>query len=373
MIQISNGMFVALIINMIYAKAIGVTQGIMAREVGGDIWIATVFATLQGAGVIALTALVLRRAPDKSILEQVKAMLGVWPAKLLALLLMIFFLGAYAGYMITLVYHLMDYFLPEAPVILFVLLGTLVGMYGIYQGFEVISRMAFLGVFSLIILNILILLGSYQQFDIREMMPVFQSGVWPTLKASLHNDTDWAATTIMAALVLPWVKKPEVWVRSGVFGVISAGLMVLVFSILEVGVITPEMTAQYIISCMQMARSAEIGIFIHRYEMLMIIFFATSALIQIMTCLLLGANTLQYVVGLKKGFRPLILPVGALFFGFSYWIVADHNRAMQYLSDYWMPFAVTVGYALPVLFLGLSLVLGKKLRGEGQGKSGSLP
>lgn len=41
-VQITNGMFMALVINMLYAKAVGVTQGAMAREVGGDIWLSLI-------------------------------------------------------------------------------------------------------------------------------------------------------------------------------------------------------------------------------------------------------------------------------------------------------------------------------------------
>ena len=158
--QISNGMFMALIINMVYSKAIGLTQGIMAREVGNDIWISTIFSAVQGCAVILMTILVVRRAPHLDFMGLTEKMLGKWAGKIIALILFIFFAGAYSSVMITYVYHLMDYFLPEVPAYLFILVAFLIGGFGVFSGIEVISRLALIGVFFITALNLLLLTGS---------------------------------------------------------------------------------------------------------------------------------------------------------------------------------------------------------------------
>ncbi|MGC5326922.1 GerAB/ArcD/ProY family transporter, partial [Brevibacillus sp. SYSU BS000544] len=111
-IQISNGMFIALIINMVYPKAVGVTQGIMAREVDGDFWLSTVFATIQGVLAILMVVWLIKRTPDKNIFDQSEILLGKWGGKIVSLLIFLFFLGAFGSVMITFVYHMMDYFMP---------------------------------------------------------------------------------------------------------------------------------------------------------------------------------------------------------------------------------------------------------------------
>jgi len=358
-VQITNGMLIALIINMVYAKAIGLTQGIMAREAGADMWIATLLATAQGMFVMWVIARTQQRLPQLNFIEHASTLFGKWAGRLVGILFIVFFLGAFGSVMITFVYHLMDYFLPEMPILIFVIVGTTVGVYAIYFGLEVVARFAFVGLFSIIALNVLLMLGSLKDFDIRELLPVFQNGFVHTAVASRHNDTDWAMATMMTAMIYNHVKSPIVCTRSGVLGILYGGLSIAMWPILEAGVLSPEVTSQYIVACMQMARSAEIGLFIHRYEMIMVAFFATSALVQTAMCLFCASLAASQVIGLKD-YRPLVLPIALLFGGFGYWTVLDHNQAMNMLSKHWPMVALPLAFGIPLLLYLLGFLRRKK-------------
>lgn len=359
-VQITNGMFMAIIINTVYAKAIGLTQGSMGREVGNDIWISTIIATLIGVVMIWAMVVIIRRFPSGDIIDQSKALLGGWFSKLISLIVLIFFFCSYGVTMITYVYHLMDYFLPEAPAYVFVIIAFVVGCYGAYFGIEVIGRMALIGVFSVLALNILLMLGSLSKFDVYELLPTFQTGVASTLWASRHNVADWAMVTMAAALLLPYVRSDKEWARSSIYGVLFAGAFVVMWPILEVGVLSSEVTAQYIVSCMQMARSAKIGQFIHRYEMIMIAFFAISILTEIMLTFLAAATIASKLVGVKD-YRHMILPVGIIFSVYGVWIVFDHHRAMDHLEKAWPYVSISIAIGIIILFLILGTFMKKKL------------
>ncbi|MFS0862477.1 GerAB/ArcD/ProY family transporter [Fredinandcohnia sp. 179-A 10B2 NHS] len=359
-VQITNGMFMAIIINLVYAKAIGLTQGSMAREIGSDMWIATALSTFQGALFMLLTVLIIRRLPQSDLIEQSAVLGGKWFSKVISLLLFVFFIGAFGAVMTTFVYHLKDYFLPDAPILLFIIVPFLIGVYGIMFGLEVIGRMAVIGILSILALNILLLLGSLSNFDIRELLPVFRSGVGETLWASRHNNTDWAMATMMAALILPNVKNPKTWGKSGVAGIGYGGAFVLMWPILEAGVLSAEVTGNYIISCMQMARSAEIGLFIHRYEMIMIAFFALSSITQILMTLLCASISFQRLFNLKD-YRPVIIPVGIILCAYSYWLVFDHHRAIMIMENQWVLVASVISIFVPGFVWTLGIIRKKKL------------
>lgn len=364
-VQITNGMFMALIINMIYAKAIGLTQGSISREVGNDMWLSTIFSVVQGIFIMFITIIVIKRAPKLDIIEQCQVILGKWGAKVIALIIFVFFMLAYGVVMITFVYHLKDYFLPEAPTFIFVIAALIVGAFSLYHGLEVIARMALLGIFSILLLNILILIGSLNMFDIRELQPTFNSGLPKILWASRHHNADWAMATMMTALVLPNVKDPNTWKSAGVNGSAYSGIFILLWPILEAGVLTSEVAGQYIVSCMQMARSASIGVFLHRYEMVMIAFFALSSLTQIMMTLFCATVALQKITNIKR-FRMLILPVTILLGGFGYYIVNDHRRAMYFLETNWIIASVSIAIVLPILIWLMGLLFKKKLQQHSQ-------
>lgn len=361
-IRITNGMLAALIICLIYAKAIGLTQGIIAREVYGDAWLSTIFATLQGMVIMTLTVYLIKRRPDKNILQQADLIFGRWIGRGLGLLLSLFFLGAFSTISIVFVYHLMDYFLPEAPTWIFFAIGTSVCLYGLYLGLEVIGRAAFLGVLSMIIFNILVIFGSYKQMDIQELHPLFQSGLLNTMWASRHNDTDWIMATLMVSLLLPQVNERKEWGKAATIGILLAGIIIVLWPVLEVTVLTPEMTAQYIVSCMQLARSVEIGVFMHRYEMIMVAMFIVPLFVQMMMCLYCATKGLSHALGDMKGMNILYVPVVLVASVFGYWIVDDHMRAVDYLTDIWPPISLSLGFGLPLIVLVGGAIARKRLQ-----------
>ena len=351
-IRITAGMLMALIINMMYAKGIGVTQGMAAREAGSEIWVSTFFAIIQGAGVAWLTAAAVVKCGDRELIDGAGFVMGKWAGKAAALLSFVFFAGAFATIMLTFVFHLMDYFLPQFPTYSFILVALWVGGVGAFHGLEVMARTAFVGVFTILLLNISLLTGSLTEFDIRNLAPIFEYGVWKSIWASRNFDTDWAMGTMAAGIVLPLVSKRDSWSRTSVVSVLMGGLLVLMWPILETGVLSAEVTGQYVVSCMQLARSAHLGFFIQRYEMIMIAFFATSSLVQIMLCLFCASHSLSKIVGLKD-YRPMLVPACLLLGASSYWVVADHTRAMTFTQYYWPPIALGVAVLLPaVLLLG---------------------
>lgn len=363
--QISNSMLMVLIINMIYAKAIGVTQGILARQSGADMWIVTIFSTLLGLFIMWLTVVIIKRLPEKDIIEQTRVLVGKWGAKFIALLLFIFFFTAFGGVMITVVYHLMDYFLPELPSFIFVIVTMIVGLYGIFKGIEVIGRLAILGVFSLIVLNILLLLGSLTYFEIEQFLPVLRNGFINAIETTKHPNGDWAMATLMVSLILPMVKQKEKWSKFSGKGILYGGGLILMWPILEVGVLSPEVSGQYIVACMQMARSAEIGLFVHRYELIMIIFFSLSALIQVMMCLLCASISAKHIIN-GKNLNRIFIPTSILLGLFGYWIVDDHTRAMTFLTYYWPPVAMTITFGVPIMVFLLGVLFKNKLKQNGK-------
>lgn len=362
-VQITNGMLMGLIINMVYAKSIGLTQGSMAREVGRDIWLSTIISSAVAAGLIFFIVMVMRRMPKGDLIDQGKKLIGAWFEKLLGLIFFVFFLSSMGPIMATFVYHLKDYFLPEAHTSVFIIVAIIVGCYAIYFGLEVISRMALIGVFSILCLNILLLFGSLGKFDIRELLPVFESGVVPTAFAGRHLLADWTLVFMMVALILPNVKEVSVWKRSSLAGVFYGTGFILMWPIVEVGVMSAAVAGKYVVSCMQMARSAQIGLYIHRYEMIMIAFFSISLLTQVMMSLYCGCLSLQKVFGLKN-YRRLIVPVGILFGGVGFWIVFDHARAMHFIENEWVGISLSLAICVPLFIWLIGFALKDRLENK---------
>jgi spore germination protein KB len=358
-VRITGGMLIALILNMVYAKGIGVTQGAAAREAGSDMWLSTIFATFQGLLIMALVVAVCQRVPQLDVIQLSESLFGKLGAVVFGLVVFVFFFFAFGPIMITFVYHLKDYFLPEAPTIIIVCTALGVSIYGVYKGLEVMARMAYVGLFFIFLLNILLMLGSLSEFDVRNLLPVLDSGLWNTLRASRHNDTDWAMATMMASIILPCVKNKQKWNKTALIGIALGGLMVAMWPFLETAVLSAEVTGHYIVACMQLARSAHIGEFLHRYELIMVAFFATSALVQVMISIFCASVAASRIFRLKD-YRPAVLPCTLILGAFGYWIVSDHIRAIRLLEQVWPMIALPIAMGLPAILYVSQLLLKRK-------------
>lgn len=361
-IQISNGMFIAMILNIMYAKAIGVTQGVLARAVGQDMWLATLLGTLEGIVMMYLTYVVIRRTPDKDYVQLGQLLLGRWFSILISLVIFAFFVVAFGPIMITFVYHLRDYFLPDAPLWIFVVTSLVVGAIGCYYGLEVMARIAVIGLLFMFTLNVLITVGSMQEFDIRNLLPIMESGMPKTAKASMHYLADCAMATMMATLVLPLVKRVgQGNGRFGVLGILGSGMVIIIWAILEGAVLSSEVTSQYTLSCMKLARNAHMGTFLQRYEMIMIALYSLPALFEVMFCIYGTSVSMSRVFGLKSN-RPMIIPCSIVLGIFGYWVIEDHFRAIDFLENYWPFIALPIAIGLPIVMLLLRVMLSHKLQ-----------
>ncbi len=364
-IRITNSILIALIINMTYSKAIGVTQGLMAKEAGTDFWIASLISIVQGILLIGLAVYLIKQLPSKDLMQQFDFFVGSLFGKLVSVLIFALFLGAYATIMITFVYHLRDYFLPDLQTFWFILAALMVGIYAVFHGIEVIGRVAILGVFSVMVLNVLLMIGSFAYFDMSEMMPVYKNGLTNTLIVSQHNHADWAVAKVMVMIILPLVKNEKLWMKSSITGVAFAGGLILMWPIFEAGVISPEITGHYFVACMQMARSAEVGLFLHRYELIMVVFFATSILIQIMMCFKCASLAVAHTLKLSDT-KVVNVPVAIILSGFAYWVVVDQYRAHFLLKNYWPVVANGITYLLLLLLALFHLLFRKKVKDQQQ-------
>jgi spore germination protein (amino acid permease) len=353
--KITNGMLIALIINMIYPKSIGVSQGVMAREIGSDIWLSTIFSCVQALIIMAIVVTVVKNLPKEPVFTGKLKLFINGLKRLIYILLFIFFIVAFGDIMLIFVYHLRDYFLPEAPVWVFVLFGTLIGMYAIFHGIEVSGRLALLGVIFVVLFNILLLLGSLKQFDIRELQPLFNSGVGKTYWASRHMLTDWAAPIMVTIILISDVNKIEFVRKSTIIGVLFATGIMVIWPILEVGVLSAEITAQFIVSCMQMARNAEIGLFIHRYEMIMVAFFSFSIFTQIITTLYCASYSAKKIFNLDD-YRKMIIPSALILSGYSLWLLKDHHHAMHITENQRVTVGLSLLFIVPLLFFILGFI-----------------
>ncbi|HLN65303.1 MAG TPA: hypothetical protein VK464_27595, partial [Symbiobacteriaceae bacterium] len=126
--------------------------------------------------------------------------------------------------------------------------------------------------------------------------------------------------------------------------------------VFEVAVLGSEVTAQYLIACMQLCRAAELSIYLHRYEMLMVVFFVFGVITQSVVCLY-GACELGAAVLPGQLRRPwLHVGAGLLAMPIVYYLGYDRDRYAGFLSVVWPLVAIPIAFGLPLLLAAVALL-----------------
>jgi hypothetical protein len=162
------------------------------------------------------------------------------------------------------------------------------------------------------------------------------------------------ATTVVL-LLLPMTEKPQQWLRFSWWGLGLGAVLVLTWSFFEITVLGPEVTGQYLIACMQLARAAELSIYLHRYEMIMVVLFVYGVISQSIALLYCATELLAAALPFKVRRGYLVTAVSLLSIAPQYYLAYDRERYGSFLAVIWPPITFALAFVLPLLLCAVAM------------------
>lgn len=357
--KINKLQFFCLIPNILYAKAIGITSGVVVRSVGADVWLSMLIGFLFGTVIILMTIYLGSRFPEKTIIQYSKDIMGKWLSKLIGILLALFFALAYIVSANTVTLHLKEYLLPNTPFLVICLLYTLLSLYGVLLGIEVVLRLSFISFLSIIILNILGVVGTIGDFDISNLLPVMDRGLTKDLAASVLTFGDLGFTILGLSIIYPMLNKKTKSLSLTFWSAMTATFLVLTWPFMETGTMGAHVMQQFTVVCMQHIRSAQLTKFFPRSELIMVVLFVWSAYIQSTVLFFCSNYCIKQITGIKKEWL-ILTPLTAILITGVYYLGFDHNKYVDFLTNPWPQISAIFSIGLPLLLLAISLFRRKK-------------
>lgn len=360
-ITINNNQFRAIIVCTMWPTVINYASGMLAREVGRDMWISGAISVLTTLVFTYIMISIGRSFPGKTVVEYSQELLWTIPGKLLGLVLTVFFLLIAANTVSMYIHHLTDFLLPETPFLVVTVLHVTVITYLAWKGPETIAR---LGVFSFafaILFHFLVLLASLSEIDFSRIMPFFDSGVLHVFKASSSVDSFTGINQLMIAMILPMVQNQKKAFGAAASGVCIGGFFYVFYFIVELMVMGPEVVALMRIASMDFVRSIQITQYLHRFESFMVALWYWSMLVQAGIFTYCSAKAFTQTIGIKKDItaKPLFVSIyGIAIIILTYYIANDRIFFLRFRENTWQYFSLPIQYGLPILLL-LALAIRK--------------
>lgn len=305
--QIANRQLLFILYIIRSNTVITVLPVLTSADARQDAWVAALIAfggTLVTVGIIAGLG---GRHPDQTLVEFGQKLLGKWPGRMVAVVVLWSFLHLTSihlrlyGEMIT------TAFLPLTPVVFVSSAMVLLSAYAAYMGVEVIGRLADL-LFPVFVVGVaLTLLAATGAWRWENLQPVLGRGVMPAMRAAV-TPIAVSADFMVLAILIPSLTEPRKALGTSLVATALAFLTLVVVAVAVVAVLGADAGARTVFPFLQMARSLRVTEFLERIEAPAVWTWGMGVFVVLSTYMYCGARGLSQLLRVAD-YRPLILPM----------------------------------------------------------------
>ncbi len=319
---------------------------IMGNESPTDAWIGIIIGIIASLFFLELIIRLGMKFPDMTIIQYSQAVLGKVLGKAVGLLLIWFWVSDAATTIRALGAAIVSSFMPETPMIVFIILVVLLAANAARNGIEVIARWSELVAIG-VIASGLVLVLPYPAMDFKNLKPILPYGLLPHLKSSLTIIAFYMRLNIVG-MIIPLAHNRKEVLRYSRYAVFLSGILLLGHTIALVAVFGSQATT-LAVPGFTLARQIFIGQFFERIETIPVSVWVLNALVKIALDFWAAATGLAQVFGLRN-FKPLTYPIGALAASFTMLFFESLVDEMQFIKNIWPIYSI-------LIILGVTLVL----------------
>lgn len=355
----SRQVIVAIFSIVIGAGLLTVSREVVDTVQTPDAWISVPLAGILTIFAGSLAVILCKRYPGKTIYQFSTEVVGTVIGKTTNTIASLYFV-LIAAYETRMVAELVStYLLQNTPekvlIIAFIWAGTYLAVGGInpiMKAFEIYFPIV-------IFLMISMLLLSMKKFELSNILPFFGKGVLPLLKGVSSSLTIYSCYEIIFVLIA-WMEKPQKAMKSTFVGILLTTLCYTALVIISIGVLTIDEIRNLTLPTSSLVAEIDIpGGFIENYKLFFIIIWMISiytSFVGVQYLAVLGFSQ-TFSFGYKKALYatlPVIYLVALIPHDLGEVLIMGEIVGYTWL---------VVGLAVPIIFLAISLVRGKR-KGE---------
>jgi spore germination protein KB len=350
MTQISRLQFLYLMLWVVLGTGITVLPFSIAQFTILDGWLVPIFFFIGSAVAAAIGVMFIQTFPNQSLMQAFETAFGSWFGKAVGLWVL-----AWCFVHIGLLLRELSLFvaitsLPRTPPYIIGGVITIPVAYAVFQGLEVIGRLAeFLTPIALMLAFVLAIL-SLQNMDLSQLRPVLADGLTPVLRAALLPSTSFCFQFLMALQFVTSLRGGKTFGRD----VLLVGAVLSVLGLIIEGIIITVLgpSATYLsLPVGEVVRGIRIGQFVERLDTIYVMGVMATMVVKLQVFLYVTASIMKELFGLPND-KHVVWPVSVAAWTGS--ILYFHNAPN--LHDF-MVYTSPGYYAFTLVILPLIAIL----------------
>ena len=338
---ISERQATILIILFLLGNSLLVGSGNPAKQ---DAWLAIIIAISCSIILLLIYSRILSLYPGKDFFDILQILMGRSIGKIISVLMIWF--AFHTG---TLVLRILLEFtnilvFPNTPEIAPMLLFTILLIWSLKAGIEVLGRWAEFFSWIIILIVIIVPVLSISQMDISKLKPILSNGVSPLLKGAFSSFSFPFCQTVIFTMVFSNISKVKNYTKTFIVGLLVGGGLILLTSLRNLLVLGSETVSRLYFHSTMAVSLIMLG-FLQRLEMTVVIVFLVCVFIKISICIFAVCNGISKVFGFDD-YKFIATPVCLLMLSFSFFIYKSTMETQFFFSNifqyYSFPFQVII-------------------------------
>lgn len=317
-----------------------------------DAWIGAAIGIVVSLVLLELIARFSLNFPNMTVIQYSQFVLGKFLGSIAALLLIGFWVfdAAVAGRAMG--SAMVNAFMPETPVLVFIIVTAFLSANGARQGLEITARWSELVAVG-VVMSALLLALPFQAMNFQNLLPILPYGIGPHLKRAAIIVAIFLRYSVVG-MIVPYVHNRKEILRYTRIAVLISGAVLIAQSIVLVAVFGARATSSAV-PTLQLVRQITIGEFFERIEIFPVTLWLLNNGVNMGLFIWASSLGLAQLFGLNR-FEPLTYPIGGLVTLLSMLLFKNYVEQIHYLirvQPIFVPVLVLGVYAL--LYAGFSI------------------
>ncbi|MBS4213877.1 GerAB/ArcD/ProY family transporter [Neobacillus rhizophilus] len=344
---------------MVVATAILYIPYVTAQHAKRDLWLSPIWGSLSGFLIVLIIVKLSKLFPGKTLIEYCDLILGRAFGKIIAFIYLFFLLHDTAIAFREYGEFIESAFLHKTPMIFVTASIALSCAIAVHGGIETIGRCAIIFLPIVLALYILIYVFLIPDLNVKNILPIMQEGVMPSIQGSLAPHA-WLSQFSLMSFLLPFLTKQQKVMKWGMFSVI-ASVLTMVFINLGNLFLFGGIIINLQFPVFEAARFISIGSFFEHIESIVIAIWVLGGFVQLSAFFyMLVLGTSQWLT--LPSYKPFVLPIGFLIILFSIWSVRSFEDMIRGMGTTVPYYFLTVQLLIPIFLLCVAVIRRKSVK-----------
>lgn len=331
---------------------------------GTGAWTALILAVFPGILLAFILQALQKRFPGKTLVQYNEIILGKFLGNFLNLVYILYFIMLFNLISNNLAFIFTTIFYVQTPVWVFIFTMFIMSVSLVLGGLTTVGRMSEIATpFLIILIAITTFLAlASPTTSITNLFPLFSEGIKPILQSAWFTFAFPFGETIVFVMFLPYVKGQQKLAQNMIIGMIIGGFILLMTIIRNLLVMGSSMLQNSNYSSAHVTRLIELGGFIERVEIIIIVGWVFSIFMKGSIALLASGLAISQTFGLKN--KNLIWPAILLItLIINHFLIGDQFTVIE-INKKIYPYMVILQLFIPILLLLIAKLRGLKIKNQ---------